>query len=65
MSNRFTEEWLKCAKENFKQAIVEDNVPMARAIIDGLIEQGYGQEAMALQREAERFNSDQTAYAAY
>lgn len=58
MSWKYNEEWLAAAKENFEQAVEEDNLKLALAIIKDVRHQGYGEQAITMEAEINRIANE-------
>lgn len=48
MSHVSTDTWLEAAQENFEQAITEDNLDLAEAVLQDMRDRGYGAQANSL-----------------
>lgn len=48
MSNKQNTEWLEAAQDNFTEAVAEENIKMAKAIIADVLEAGFRDEAQTM-----------------
>lgn len=59
MSDKFNDQWLEDAKEHFEQALVDEDLEMARAIVEDCRDAGFDIAADKLEVE---LNKSQDEY---
>ncbi len=58
MSYKYNDEWLAAAKQNFEQAVEEDSLATALAIIHDVRHAGFGEQANVMEEEINRIANE-------